>query len=140
MTKNEIKTMTAVAFGQAAIRKIGINPKMYFAVENAFYVWEYNRNALTSQNIKQSSRWLKKFDQALWQGAEQDAHVHLSFAVAILERQAEFLSGRKLKAIDYLIEIMLRVYNDLPESLHSENYCSDLASRAVTIWEEVINE
>ncbi len=139
MTKNELRTITAVAFGQAAIRKIGINPKMYFAVENAFQEWEFSRGGLTSQNLKLSSRWLDKFEKVLWQGAEQDAHVHLSFAIAILERQAEFLAGRKLKAIDSIIEIMLRVYNDLPESLHSENYCSDLASRAVTIWEEIIN-
>ncbi len=135
MTKNELRTLSAVAFAQAAIRKIGIDPDMNRAVQKAFSVWKCK---LTKRDIKQSSKWLEEFERALWKGEEQEAHTHLSFAVAILEKQSEFLRGRKLKAIDEIIVILLMAYNDLPESLHSEDFCSDLASRAVSVWEEII--
>ncbi len=136
MTKNELRTLTAVAFAQAAIRKIGIDPDMNRAVNKAFNIWKCK---MSKRDINQSAKWLNNFEQLLWKGEEQEAHVHISFAVAVLERQSEFLKGRKLKAIDKIIVVLLLAYNDLPESLHSENFCSDLASRAVSVWEEVIS-
>lgn len=139
MTRNELKTMAAVAYGQAAVQKVGAYPKMREAVHNAFDIWRCERSSLTHQNIKQSSKWLEEFERALWKGEEQEAHTHLSFAIAILERQSGFLKGRKLKVIDYMVKVMLQIYNDLPASLHSEDFCNDLASRAVEIWEEVID-
>ncbi len=136
MTKKELMTLTAVAFAQAAIRKVGVNPEMYRAVNKAFDVWNCK---MSKRDMDQSVKWLDNFEQALWQGEEQEAHVYLSFAIAVLERQSEFLRGRKLKAIYKIIVILLLAYNNLPESLHSEHFCSDLASRAVDVWEEVIN-
>ncbi len=136
MTKKELFTMTAVAFAQAAIRKIGIDPDMNRAVNRAFDVW---RCKMSKRDMQISTKWLDNFERSLWKGEEQEAHVHISFAVAILERQSEYLKGRKLKAIDKIIVVLLLAYNDLPESLHSENFCSDLASRAVSVWEEVIS-
>ncbi len=136
MTKKELMTMTSVAFAQAAIRKIGINPDMNRSVNKAFDIWKCK---MSKRDMDISSKWLDDFERLLWKGEEQEAHVHISFAVAVLERQAEFLRGRKLESIDKIIVILLLAYNDLPESLHSENFCSDLASRAVQVWEEVIN-
>ncbi len=137
MTKNELRTMTAVAFAQATIRKIGIDPDMNRAVNKAFNIWNCK---MSKRDMQISTKWLDNFEKLLWHGEEQEAHVHISFAVAVLERQAEFLRGRKLKAIDKIIVVLLLAYNDLPESLHSEHFCSDLASRAVSVWEGVINE
>ncbi len=136
MTKKELMTLTSVAFAQAAIRKIGINPDMNRSVNKAFDIWKCK---MSKQDINQSAKWLNNFERLLWKGDEQDARVHLSFAIAILERQSEFLRGRKLKAIDKIIVILLLAYNDLPGGVQSENSCSDLASRAVQVWEEVID-
>ncbi len=136
MTKNELITVTALSFCQAAVRHCGINPKMHKAVKEAFLLWG---KEVSKSNRAQMSKWFGGFIKSLWKGKPQEAHTNLSFGIAIMEYQADFLRGRKLDAVDQVIAIMTKIYANLPKPEGSEHLCNDIAVEALAKWKEVVS-
>ncbi len=136
MTRNELKTVTVLAFCRVAVSHIEVNLKMHIAVNEALRLWD---QTISKSNQLQMLEWLSGFEGALWKGKPQEAHTNLSFGIAILECQADFLKGRKANAVNQVIAIMMEIYDNLPKPEDSEHLCNDIAIDALEIWKKVVS-
>jgi len=137
MTKNELKTATAVAFSQAAIEKLGKPmPQMLKACNHAFNLWP---EPLTKKNYDTMTKWITLFEDKLWRGKLQEAHTNISFAMAIIEHQAAFLSDKKKNALDAILKVLEEQYEALEPPECTEYDCNRNADKARLIWNEVVN-
>ena len=136
MSKNELKSVAAIAFAQICLDKINVMGKNERKVlDKAYHCFS---KSIDHSRYLTVCRWLNQFEQETFGGRKQEAHTYFSFAIAILERQSSFLKGKKLDAFNQLISLLTSEYEKLEKPDNPEFCCNDMAAFAVEKWEGII--
>jgi len=128
--------MAVIALGKVMAEKVGCPQNHIF--DQAFDAWCFHP---TAANLDMLAKWIDEFDQAVWQGRDQEAHKSLSFVILIIERQADHLTGRKLVAVNDIIDYLCELYEMLEPADNGDEYTlNQQAAEAADIWQKVIDK
>ncbi len=132
-SKYELKTMAAIAFTWAVLKKMGVQKGFRILFKEAFSLWP---KEIGAKNRSTVSGWLDQFEEKCWAGEEKNDAVHLSFCLGILEHQSEFLKGAKLRAVNDIIYVVSEFISDEMNSFEAarDGY------HAKEIWRGIVND